>query len=223
MLVWSESAICVDPVRPETPAYCPTPTPQVITEHPVTYSSVPLASYFTHRSVSMSVLLSQFIPPSPSISVSRSQFFMSASLFLPCKWVCQYHFSSFHIDDICFSLSDLFHSVWQTLGSSMSLQMTQLMLHLKSLSSCLYISLSWPKWLKVERLWTVTTEPSFRIPAFGELLPPRELLKICIWPSAEKTTLATPNAYDVRDSWSPWIPSMGPQGSWIRPQGPLFQ
>ena len=161
------------------------------------------------------------------LSVSRSWFFMSVSLFLPCKWVCQYHFSSFHtyalIDDICFSLSDLLHSVWQTLGPSMFLQTTQLMLHLKSLSSCLYFSPSWLKWLKGERLWTVITEPSFRIPAFGELLPPREFFKICIWPSAEKTILATPNIYDVKDSWSPWIPSVGPQGSWICPQGPLLQ
>ena len=38
-------------------------------------------------------------------------------------------FSRFHIyaliHDICFSLSDLLHSVWQSLDASMSLQMTQ--------------------------------------------------------------------------------------------------
>ena len=41
-----------------------------------------------------------------------------------------FHFSRFHIYvfiyDICFSLSDLLHSIWQTLGSSTILQMTQL-------------------------------------------------------------------------------------------------
>ena len=33
--------------------------------------------------------------------------------------------SKINMCDICFSLSDLLHSVWQTLGSSTSLQMTQ--------------------------------------------------------------------------------------------------
>ena len=40
-----------------------------------------------------------------------------------------FHFSRFHvyvfIYDICFSLSDLLHSIMQTLGSSTTLQMTQ--------------------------------------------------------------------------------------------------
>ena len=56
-------------------------------------------------------------------------FSTSVSLFLPCKLVHLFHFSRFHIYaliyDICFSLSDLLHSVWQSLGPSMSLQMTQ--------------------------------------------------------------------------------------------------
>ena len=54
---------------------------------------------------------------------------VSVSLFLPCKPVHLYHFSRFHIYaliyDICFSLSDLLHSVGQSLGPSTSLQMTQ--------------------------------------------------------------------------------------------------
>ena len=61
--------------------------------------------------------------------MSTSPFSMSVSVFLPCKPVHLYHFSRFHIYvliyDICFSLSDLLHSVWQTLGPSTSLQMTQ--------------------------------------------------------------------------------------------------
>ena len=44
----------------------------------------------------------------------------TASLLLPCKFVCLYHFSRFHIYaliyDICFFLSDLLHSERQTLG-----------------------------------------------------------------------------------------------------------
>ena len=43
--------------------------------------------------------------------------------------------------DICFSLSDLFHSVWQSLSPSKSLQMTQLcfFLWLSSIPLCIYM------------------------------------------------------------------------------------
>ena len=75
------------------------------------------------------MLLSRLLPSSPSPAVSTSLFSTSASLFLPCSWIYQYHFSRFHIYgwtyDICFSLSDLLHSVWQTLSPSTSLQMSQ--------------------------------------------------------------------------------------------------
>ena len=48
----------------------------------VSYSSSPLAIYFSQGSVSTSVLLSQIIPPSPSLSVFTSLFSTSASSFL---------------------------------------------------------------------------------------------------------------------------------------------
>ena len=56
------------------------------------------------------------IPPTPvSPLVSIYLFSMSVSLFLLCKQNHLYHFSRFHIYvliyDICFSLSDLLHSV----------------------------------------------------------------------------------------------------------------
>ena len=55
------------------------------------------------------MLLSQFVPPSPSPAEYTSPFSMSASLFLPCEQVDQYYFSRFHmytlIYDICFSLT----------------------------------------------------------------------------------------------------------------------
>ena len=55
------------------------------------------------------MLLSQFISSSPFPAVSTSLFSMSASPFLPCRQVHQYHFSKFHvvalIYDICFSLT----------------------------------------------------------------------------------------------------------------------
>ena len=83
----------------------------------------------------MSFPISQFItPPQPLLHfprlVSICLFSTSVSLFLPCKLVQLYHFSRFHIYalmyDICFSLSDLLHSVWQSLDPSTSQQMTQI-------------------------------------------------------------------------------------------------
>ena len=61
--------------------------------------------------------------------VSIRLFFTSVSQFLPCKQVHLYQFSRFHIYaliyGICFSLSDLLHSVRWSLDTSTSLQMTQ--------------------------------------------------------------------------------------------------
>ena len=69
-------------------------------------------------------------PPTPlSPLMSIRLFSTSVSLYLPCKPVHLYHFSRFYIYvliyDICFSLSDLLHYVWQTLGPSTSLHLTQ--------------------------------------------------------------------------------------------------
>ena len=90
-----------------------------------------LVIYFIHISVYTSVPISQFITPHnhfPTL-VSIRLFSASVSQFLPCKSVHLYHFSRFHIYtliyDICFSLSDLLHSVWQSLDPSTCLQMTQ--------------------------------------------------------------------------------------------------
>ena len=99
------------------------------------YSRFLLVIYFIHISVYMSIPIAQFITPPPQAPrhfpplVARSLFSTSVSLFLPCKPVHLYHFSSFHIYvliyDICYSLSDWLHSVWQSLDPSTSLQMTQ--------------------------------------------------------------------------------------------------
>ena len=106
------------------PSILSLPPLQVITEHqaqlPVLCSNFPLASSLTHNSIYMSTLLSQFIPPSPCLTVSMSLFSISASPSFPCKQVHQYHFSRFHIYalicDIFFSYSDskslsLIHSI----------------------------------------------------------------------------------------------------------------
>ena len=52
---------------------------------PVLYSNCSPAICFTHGNVSISVLLFQSTPPSPSPTMSTSPFSMSASFFLPCK------------------------------------------------------------------------------------------------------------------------------------------
>ena len=79
-----------------------------------------LVIHFIHISVYMSIPISQIIPPSPPHRgfpplVSIRLFSTSVSQLLPCKQVHLYHFSRFHIHaliyDICFSLSDLLHSV----------------------------------------------------------------------------------------------------------------
>ena len=59
------------------PTSAPNPAqPQVVTDHgvelPASYSRFPLAVYFTYGNVSISMLLSQFVPPSPSPMVSTS-------------------------------------------------------------------------------------------------------------------------------------------------------
>ena len=72
-------------------------------------------SNFAYGNVYVSVLLSQFIPLSPSPTVSTSLFSMSTSPLLPCRGVHHYHLSRFHtyvlIYNVCFSLSDWLHSV----------------------------------------------------------------------------------------------------------------
>ena len=101
----------------------PTPTVPpilVITEHqaelPVLLSTFPLAIYFTHGSVYMSIPVSPFIPhPLPS-TLSTHPFSVTASLLLSWKQVQVYHFSRYHIYDlmysiVVFSFSDLLHSV----------------------------------------------------------------------------------------------------------------
>ena len=76
---------------------------------------------FIHMTVYMSVPISQFItPPSPTPSEASPAWCpyvgsLHLSQLLRCKPVHLYHFSTFHIHaltyDICFSLSDLLHSV----------------------------------------------------------------------------------------------------------------
>ena len=84
-----ESALCIH-ISPPHQVFLPPPPPIPPGHHraelPVLYSSFPLASYFTHESVYMSMLLSQFVSSSPSAHpMSTSLFSTSASLFLPSR------------------------------------------------------------------------------------------------------------------------------------------
>ena len=52
---------------------------------PVSHSEFSLMTYITYGHVYVSLLLSQFIPPSPSPTASKSLFSMSVPPLLPCK------------------------------------------------------------------------------------------------------------------------------------------
>ena len=77
---------------PQVPTRLPHPSPphselQVATKHWFSVSCVtqlPLAIYFTHGNIYVSMLFSQIIPPSPSPTVFKSLFFTSVSPLLPC-------------------------------------------------------------------------------------------------------------------------------------------
>ena len=118
----------------------PIPPLSVDTKHradlPVLCGCFPLAICLTFGSVCKSMPLSHFVPaypspsPCPQVHSLRLHFIPvlplgSSSTFL----FFIFYFFRFHIYvlayHICFSLSDLLHSVRQTLGPSTSLQITQ--------------------------------------------------------------------------------------------------
>ena len=112
------------------PPTLPIPPLCVVTKHradlPVLCGCFPLAIYFTFGSVYMSMPLSHFVPASPSpspcpqihslrlhlYSCPAPRFFRTSFCFV---LFCFVLFFRFHIYvlayDICFSLSDLLHSV----------------------------------------------------------------------------------------------------------------
>ena len=72
------------------------------------------SSSFTDGNVYMSMLLSQLVLPSPSPAMSTSPV-LYVCVPIPFLQISQSQFSRFYIDvliyNICFSLSDLLHSV----------------------------------------------------------------------------------------------------------------
>ena len=104
------------------------------TDLPVLCGCFPLAIYFTFGSIYKSMPLSHFVPtylspsPCPQVHSLRLRLYSCpAPRFF--RTICFCFFFRFHIYvlayGIWFSLSDLLHSVWQTLSPSTSLQITQ--------------------------------------------------------------------------------------------------
>ena len=113
---------------------------------PVLCSCFPLAIYFTCGSVYMCMLLSHFVPVYTSPSLCPQVHSLHLHLYscpAPRFFRTIFLFFRFHIYvlayGICFSLSDLLHSAWQTLGPSTSLQITQFHFFLRLSSIPLYI------------------------------------------------------------------------------------
>ena len=73
------------PLHAEPPSHQPPPL-RVVTIHqdklPVLHSNYALTMHFTRGHVCISMLLSQFVPPSPSSAESTSPFSTSGSVFL---------------------------------------------------------------------------------------------------------------------------------------------
>ena len=104
----------------------------MVTKHradlPVLCGCYPLAIYFTFDSVYMSMPLSHFIPAYPSPSPCPQVHSLVGQHLYSCPaprfFMTFFFFLRFHIYvlayGICLSLSDLLHSVWQTLGPSTS-------------------------------------------------------------------------------------------------------
>ena len=114
------------------------PPLQVVTKQradlPVLCSCFPLAIYFTSGSVYMHMPLSQFVPastspcPHPQVHSLHLRLYSCPAprVFRTILFVCfQIPYIYVLAYGIYFSLSDLLHSVYQSLGPSTSLQITQ--------------------------------------------------------------------------------------------------
>ena len=125
------------PISPPSCASLPLPHSTLLGDHkapswsPCAMQLLP-TSYFTFGSVYMSMLLFHFIPAYPSPSPCPPFYSLHLHLYscpTPRFIRTLFFLFRFHIYvlayNICFSLSDLLHSVWQTLGPSTSLQITQ--------------------------------------------------------------------------------------------------
>ena len=117
---WHESAtgIHVFPIlnRPPPSPYHPSGSSQCTSpKHPVSCIEPGLMIHFMHDIIHVSMPFSQIIPPSPSPSESKRQFYTSVSVLLSPIQGYHYHLSKFHIYVLVYCvgvfLSGLLHSV----------------------------------------------------------------------------------------------------------------
>ena len=73
-------------------------------EHPVSCLEPGLAIHFTYDNIHISMPFSQVIPPLPSSTESKRQFYTSVSLLLSCIQGYLYHLSKFHIYALVYQL-----------------------------------------------------------------------------------------------------------------------
>ena len=131
----------------EPPSHTPYPTPLGDIKHradlPVLCCCFSPANYFTFDSVYTSMLLSLrasfALPPHVVKSILYAYLYaLPLGLSVPFFFLFRFHIYALAYG-ICFSLSDLLPSVWQTLGPSTSLQITQLCFFLWLIFHCLYV------------------------------------------------------------------------------------
>ena len=89
-----QAYVCPLPLEPPTPLSCHRAPDLSSLRHIVNFYQL---SSFTYGNIYAAVPLSQFLPPSPSLSVSTSLLSMSASPLMPCRQVYQSHLSKFPI------------------------------------------------------------------------------------------------------------------------------
>ena len=99
--------ICPLTLEPPTPSHSSRLSQSTGFELPASYSKFPLAIYITCGNLYVSMLLSQFVPATPSHAVFISLF--SVSPLMPCKQVDQYHLSRVYIY-VCVHMPYLFFS-----------------------------------------------------------------------------------------------------------------
>ena len=120
---WSESAICIDIFPPSwtsfllhSPSHPSRSSKKHWAELPVLYSRFPLAIYFTHGSVYMSILISQFLPPSSS---HPAPFHINMSILYVCDSIPALEQGSslpfLLFPHVCVNTQYLFFSFWFTL------------------------------------------------------------------------------------------------------------
>ena len=85
------------PLPPPSPSYPSGSSQSTSPEHSISCIKPGLVIYFAYDNIHASMLFSHIIPPLPSPTESKSQFFTSVSLLLYCIQGHHYHLSKFHI------------------------------------------------------------------------------------------------------------------------------